>query len=434
MYVQKSFMINTSFADNTPEKVAKLGELSSYGLTFSREKGYYSNKNTAPNLLLTTFLSKNGDTAIPVPPTIAEQTLEICNFVYNQTLGGQVDILPAVLLENLLTNFVGKAGDFVCGNMVTDGVHTLPEWLSWKCLTDSNSPDNFIKVWFVDESFQQQYDEYEIYVVPPLEVIDNFHKPGNDVQLLISAVTSSETMDRIQLAKQRYPDTMTRTNTFDYIDPLNSSHTIATDWSVLIYGPNGDNVDSIKDAIMAYILAHSTHTRGEWVKIFPDIFKRTEFIITPLWDQFSIPNRQLTTGIYSPFVNYATAADKIKAYATQYPEAHIDANLVAFGHPHRSVALLAVGSPDNRNAIYKLSEMFKDFIAVASSSVDFNRMSLVTQDWAYMLEQMLVAAETMSDYTTIPVGMMKVRRDGILYLAKSYKNVNYLVVAKSNMG
>jgi hypothetical protein len=66
--------------------------------------------------------------------------------------------------------------------------------------------------------------------------------------------------------------------------------------------------------------------------------------------------------------------------------------------------------------------------------VDFNRMSKNTQDWAFMIEQMLYAAESMSDFTTIPVGMMKVHRDGILYLTKSYNNVNYLVVAKSNMG
>jgi len=433
MYVLKSFIINTTFANNTPGVVAKLGELSPYGATFSREKGIYSNKVTAPNLTLMSFISKDDDTAIPVPSTIAEQTLEVSNFVYNQTLGGQLDIPPTVLLENLLTNFVGKASDFVCGNMVSDGVYTLPEWVSWKCLTDNGHKENFLKVWFIDNSFQQQYDEYEIYVVPPFTVLDNFFKPGSEVELLVKALTSSETMDRIQLAKSKYPDTITRTHTYNFIDPLNSNHLIPTDWSVLIYGPAGDNVDSIKDALMGYILANTAHTRDDWIKIFPDIFKRTEFILLPLEDQYAIPNRELATGIYSPFVQYASAAAKMKQFAQQYPQAHIDSNLVTFTHPYRSVAILAIGSPDNRNGVYKLNEMFKDYIAVATTAVESNRMSKDTLDWAFIIERMLFAAESASEYTTIPTDMMKVRRDGILYLARSYKNVNYLVVAKKNL-
>jgi hypothetical protein len=433
MYVLKSFIINTTFANNTPGTVAKLGELSSYGLTFSREKGFYSNKVTAPNLVLISFISKEDDTAIVVPSLIEQQTLDVCNFVYNQTLGGQFDIPPSVLLENLLTSFVGKASDFVCGNMVSDGVHTLPEWLSWKCLTDNGHTENFLKVWFVDASFQQQYDEYEIYVIPPFEVLNNFFKPGDEVEGLVRGLTSSETMDRIQLAKTKYPDTVTRTHTYNYIDPLNTNHTIPTDWSVLIYGPAGDNADSIKDALMGYILSNSDHTQAEWTKIFPDIFKRTEFILLPLEDQFAIPNRELATGIYSPFIQYATAAAKMKQFAKQYPQAHIDSNLVMFGHPYRSVAILSIGSPDNRDGKFKLSEVFPDMIAVTSTSVEFNRMKEETQAWAFMIEKMLYAAESVSDFTTIPVGMMKIKRDGILYVAKSYKNVNYLIAAKSNL-
>lgn len=434
MYVQKSFMTNTAFANNTPGVVAKLGELSPEGYTFSREKGYYSDKTKAPNLVLTTFISKEGDTSIQMPALIADQTLDVCNYIYNQTLGGQTDILPGVLLENLLTNFSGKAGEFECGNMVSDGVYTLPEWVSWKCLTDAAHADNFIKVWFVDASFKQQYDEYEIYVIPPFDTLNNFFKPGSEVEVLVGQLASSETMERIQAAKQGYPETVIRTNSYDYIDPLNAAHTVKTDWSVLIYGAAGDNVDSIKDALMGYILANGRdHTRAEWTKIFPDIFKRTEFIMLPLWDQYAIPNREIATGIYSPQVKLATVIDKMKQYATQYPESHIDTHLTMMGHPYRSLAMLCIGSPDNRDAQYELTDVFPDLIAVASTSVDFNRMSQLTQDWAEMIAAMIYTAESMSNFTSIPQGMQKVTRDGILYLAKGYKNINYLIVAKSNM-
>lgn len=433
MYVQKSFISNTMFANNTPGVVAQLGELSSLSHTFAREKGYYSNKDTAPNLLVTTFTSNDGTVKITVPNIIAQQTLEIAAFIYNQTLGGITDITATVLLENLLTTFTGKASDFECGNMVSDGTHTLPEYVSWKCLTDSAHGDNIIKVWFVDASFQQQYEEYEIYVIPPFTTLNNFFLPGSDVEVLMGALTSAGTMDRIQAAKQGYPETIVRTQTYNYIDPLNSNHIVPADWSVLIYGPAGDNIDSIKDALMAFILANSTHDRPSWVNIFPDIFKRTEFILLPLMDQFSIPNLVMTTGIYSPQVKLSTSVAKMKQYATQYPDPHISSYLTMMGHPYRSVAILSIGSPDNREAKYELMDIFPDLIAVTSTSPDFNRMSQTTQDWASMLAEMLQVAESVEEFTSVPPGMQKVHRDGILYLTKSFQNISYLVVAKSNM-
>jgi hypothetical protein len=421
-------MTNNTLANNTPGVVAVAGELSDNARTFSREKGIYSDKTKAPDLVLYNFISKVDGTAVVMPVGTVQQTLDIGNFIYTHA-----NVTAAVLLQNLLTNYAGQAGNFACGNMITAGGVTLPEWVSWKNLSDTAHPDNFHRVWFVDGSFQLQYDETEIYVVPPFDTLDNFFKDGDQVQTYVSALTSTDAMNRIMAVKQGYAETYIRTNTFNWVDPLNSNHTIATDWSVLIYGPAGDNPDSIKDAIMAYILANSTHSRDDWVKYFPDIFKRTEFIILPLWDQLAIPNKELTIGIYSPQMVYADVSAKMASFATQYPPTHIDANLTMYSHPYRSVSLCSVGSPDNRNAVYRLPGMFPDLISVSSTSLDFNRMKAATQTWAAMLEDMLVAAETVTQFTSVPVGMNKVMRDGILYVTKSYQNVNYLVVAKSSV-
>jgi hypothetical protein len=433
MYVQKSFAENTTFRSNAPGVVAKLGELSDDSSTFSREKGVYANKEVAPNMVLTSFISKADNTNIQMPVGILDATLQICQFVYQQTLNGQIDILATVLLENLLTQFTGTASDFDCGNMISDGIHTLPQWVSWKCLSDATQPENFNKVWFVDTAFNQQYDDGQIVVVPPIDVLDNFFKPGSDVETMIRALTSTMQMERVQAAKVGHPETIIRTLTFNYVDPINSAHTVSTDWVVLIHGRAMDNVDSQKDALQAAILANSTHTRDDWVKIFPDIFKRTEFILYPLWDQYAIPNRVLDTGIYSNQVRVATAVALMKDFATQYPGAHIDSYTSMMSHPYRSLAVLSIGSNDNRNAQYMLSDIFPDLIAVTSTSSDFNRMSQKTQDWASILANMLVTAEKMTEFTVVPIGMMKVKRDGKLYLTATYDNINYLMVAKSNL-
>jgi hypothetical protein len=59
-------------------------------------------------------------------------------------------------------------------------------------------------------------------------------------------------------------------------------------------------------------------------------------------------------------------------------------------------------------------------------------MSLKTEDWARLLNNMLLVAEKMGKYTSIPITMSKVTRDNILYLVSRYDNINYLVAAKSN--
>lgn len=433
MYVQKSFAENTTFRSNAPGVVAKLGELSDESSTFSREKGVYANKDVAPNMVLSSFISKDNNDNIEMPVGILAATLEICQFVYQQTLSGQVDIPATVLLENLLTQFTGKASDFDSGTMVTDGIHTLPQWVSFKVTNDTNTPDNFNKIWFVDTAFNQQYDEGEIYVIPPVDVLDNFFSPGSDVEAMVKLLTSAEAMERIQAAKQGHPETIIRTLTFNYIDPINTNHTVATDWALLIHGKALDNIDSNKDALIEFILANSSHDRDSWAKIFPDIFKRTEHILYPLFGQYAIPNRELATGIYSNQVQVATAVAKMKQFATQYPASHIDSYTSMFSHPYRSLAILSIGSNDNRNAQYMIADLFPDYIAVTSTSTDFNRMSAKTQGWATLLAKMIVVAETMNEFTVVPTGMMKVKRDDILYLTATYDNINYLMVAKSNL-
>lgn len=433
MYVLKGFISNTRWANNTPGVVSQLGELSPIGITFSREKGYYSDKDIAQNLLLTTFISNNNGVNRAVPVPISSQILEVANYVYNQTLSGQVDIDPTLMLENLLTNYAGKAENFECGAVISDGAHALPEWVSWKTKLDATLTDNFIKIWFVDQSFQQQYDEYEIVVIPPTSTLDNFFQSGDKVETMLLAFSSEEKIQRIQIARAGYPETIIRMNTFVYIDPLNRNHQVPSDWGLLIYGPAGDNVDAIKDALMDYIIGNSVHTRADWTNILPDIFKRTEFIMLPLWDHYAIPNRVLETGIYSPQVRLATAVSEMKQFATQYPTAHIDSHVSVLGHPYRSLSIVSIGSPDNRNSQFELADVFPDFISVSSTSPDFNRMSAVTQGWASMIAEMLVVAEKMGEFTTIPAGFMKVKRGNVLYLTRSYKNINYLIVAKVNI-
>jgi hypothetical protein len=221
--------------------------------------------------------------------------------------------------------------------------------------------------------------------------------------------------------------------TFSYIDPTNSSNAIPTQWTVLIYGPAGNNVDSISDAIVNYCLANSSYTTAQWAGILPDIFLRTEFIFVPFWDQYAIPEASTQNGIYSPQLNLVRAQNLVVTTVPSYPSSHIDTYLNVMSYPYRSLQMGVIGSPNNKDAWYQLIQVFPDIISVPSTSVDFARMAESTQQFLINLGNMLIAAETMTPVSSVPSGFTTLIRDNMLYIVMNYQNIHYLVLAKENL-
>lgn len=433
MYVLKGFISNAKFVSNMAGVVAPIGEISTQSLTYAREKGLYKSAASA-DITLTTFIAAQNEVAQVVSTDISDHIIGVAKFIFDRNAALQGQTFADELLVDLLTHFATSAEGFECGVMIDGGNGVwMPEWVTWKNKSiPGMDAQNILKVWFADDSFKNQYDEYEIVVVPPTDRLDNFFQTGAQVQIMIDALTPSENMVQVQLAKGGYPESIIRSETYDYIDPYNNGHKIPVTWTVLIYGAGGDNIDAVNDALIDFVLAHSTHARDQWVGLMPDLFRRTEFILLPLWDQYAIPNRRIEAGIYSPITNLKRAQALIKQVVVNYPGSHIDDHVAVVGTPYKSLAMLAVGSPDNRNDWFRITDLFSDYIQEFSTSTDFNRMSNNTQGWVTMLAQMLITAEGMGRFTGVPSGMTKMVRDNTLYLVKRYANINYLVAAKSN--
>ena len=253
------------------------------------------------------------------------------------------------------------------------------------------------------------------------------------VNTQVNAVNMSAMINNIQIAKNNYPETIIRSESFNYIDPYNSLNTFPTVWNLLIYGEAGNNIDIIQNTLINYILANSTKLKADWTILLPDLFKRTEFSIVPDWTRWGIPNRALVTGIYSPITNLTNSLTLLNNTVKNYPTAHINANASVLPQAYKSLSLLIVGSPDNKNNAFKISDIFSDYINVPTSSADFNRMSTITQAWVTMIATMIVTAENMNPFSSVPSGMSKVTRNGILYLVSNYNNIDYLVAAKMSL-
>ncbi len=436
MLAIKGFITNAVFIDNAVTngvgKTATIGEISKNSLTFSRESGTYSSGN-APDLTLVTLLSAKDGVLQPVAGAVAEQILAVSKHIYDKTLGSSQQVYADEMFNELIALFAGKAESFSGGAMVTDGHYWVPEWVSWKNVEDPTLGDNEIRVWFVEDSLKEQYDEFEIVVVPPFDNLDDFFKTGTEVGALLTALDDSARLLRLQNAKDGHPETIIRSIAYNYIDPYNAAHKVPANWGLLIYGPGGNNVDAISDKLVDYILANSTHTRAEWTKILPDIFKRTEVIIVPIWNQYAIPNKQTQEGMYSQLDTLAGSIAFFKSVIPSYPGSLIEAFATKMGNPYKGLAILAVGGPDNRDNLHTLRDIFPDYVPLPTGQ-DFNRMQEPTRGFALMLQEMLLWTERMTPHSSIPTqsGYTRTIRDGVLYMVKNYQNINYLVAAKSN--
>ncbi len=443
-YSLKGFVTIKSLVNNTPGVDSILGEASTYSLTFTKERGEYGN-TTNPSISLVSISSKTDGVLSPITPLYGDHVLDVSQHVLNYALSIAGPIYADLLLTQLITDYAGAADSFECGPIVTNGTVWMPEWLSWK----KAGADNNIKVWYSDPAFQAQFDEYSITVVSPMArivdglVVDNldwFFLPPADVASRINGRTATEMMDIVQQLKDKNPETVIRTETYNYSHPSLPTFIVPTNWSVLIYGAAGDNPDAIKDAIVDYVLDNSSHPIDDWKAILPDLFRRTEYIFLPRWDTYAIENSQIIAGIHAPLVamkeSIAFTQGKIPEYHVQAPT-HIPDYLTSFTHLYKSIGTLCIAGYDNMplpggvQRRYLWNE-FPDFICVPTTSPDFGRMTQKTQAFALLLERLILAAEVATSYSSIPAGMRKVTRDGILYLVQRYENIQYLVAARVN--
>jgi hypothetical protein len=429
MHIIKGFVTINNFIDNTPGILSPLGELSTWSTTYSKEKGEYQDL-TIPGYKLVTFNSSDSTSNEKIQVSNLE-VLEILEVVRESINYASVHIRPYDVVDfrgTLLNNFYTRVSNINFGAFVDNGTLALPEWISWNSL----SSDTFVKIWLSDQSFSEQYDEYEIVVIPPIINLDDLFGFYNVAVNTMASRTISDLSDIIQNTKGSNPETYLRMLNFNYVNVNNTSQVTPTDWAILVYGRSGDNIDAIKDAIVEYILNNSTHTRGEWTLIFPDIFKRTEFIILPRWDKVAIPNLTVMGALYSSILNPIECISFAKTSISYYPPTFIETNIHIMPYDYKALSLLVINGVDNILGKRDIVDLFSDYIPVSTSLADFNRMSIKTRDWVILLEQLLILAETATEFTSVPNKFRRIMRDGILYISVIYDNINYLVAAKSN--
>jgi hypothetical protein len=429
MYELKGFYEIPSYINNSADQVALLGEISDDSLTYAKDKTIHTG-SSAPNVGLISFHSVRDDLVVPVEGNYLDQVLKIGQYLYTQAQAGVINSNPNTLRQLVMAEFAGVLNSFSSGQMLNNGFVWLPEFIEISLIGSGEA--NRVIIWIADNSFRAQYDGYVIEIVQPLIPVDDFFKDPLIVRELLKNYNITEKLEEAQATRAQYPYTYLKAFDFDYVNPANTTLRYKATWLVIIYGEAGNNADIIKDAIVKDILDKSTHPREDWEVILPDLFLTTEFIITPLWNRYSVPNAQFQAGLHSPVFDPSTDLPLIKrtARGPAYSDIFVGNNYQSSVNIYKSLAFGSIGNPQNRNGVIKLTQQYPQYVVAETGSGDANRIDPETLEWMILFSTLIKAAETMTLYTSVPRGVSRMKRDDIVYASAFFKNVNYLVVTK----
>lgn len=427
----KGFALNRNFVNNAPGVVADIGELSTMGFTFAKEPRVYSSQ-TYPTISLVHFPTIGSDvgTAGAIPDDQRNHILKVSQKIYDRSAASTGNIPPGAFVEYLNNQMPGEVADVTTGGSVISGMRSIVEWVQWR--NPAVAAPNLNKVWFVNSSFVGQFDEGEITVIIPITPPNLFFGQPAEVKDLLKKLTYAEEVERIQTARANTSETTLWGNTYDYVNPVNILDRTPAKFTALLYGVAVNNIDIIKETIVQYLLANSDFTRDQWKNILPDLFRRSEFVAFPKWDRMAVENIAGTVnGIFSPIMNMSEDLNALVADTAvmEYTETHVRANGQAFDFPYMSVAITMIGHIENRDDKVKITDWFPDYFFVNNTNPDFNRMSLVTQQWFLMFAEMIQIARDLTTSSSVPLGYSRVKRGNHLFLSRNYNAMQYLVAA-----
>ena len=430
MSIIKGFGQIYTMIDNSPHTTSPIGELSADGKTYVKDWTTHTHGDYTGCELLSMYCVDDNFAKTTPNSQQYQAILEVISWVHARARSGEIGPSKQSFVGLFGGAFTGRFVLLDSGDHINAGSNWYPGYVSF-CLVGRETVDNWT-VWLSDTLFRNDFDITEIHVIPPIDSIDEFFNTSAYVKNVVDSISRTDIMDRVETVRGEYPYTVLRMDGFDWINPNDKNDKIKTYWTVLIYGRAGDNIDSVKDAIIQYVLSNTNHTSEEWANLFPDIFRSTEIIIAPSYFNQGVPDKEFERGVYSSIssIKDSLAVLKKVSIGPSYSNTHVDNFATILPSLYRSISLSVVPGPENREGYETIRRIYGDLVNVPTTHIDFMRMSVNTRNFVLLITDMLDKAERMTPSTVVPSGYNRVNREGIWYLTKSDKNLLILVVSK----
>lgn len=434
MFDFKGFINITPLKDNGDMKLSPVGELSAHSATYSRDKTYFERPNQQVELV--GFTSKKDGAKVTPAAVYTNHILELAQWVYSNAINGTITNDQEAFQRLLVGRYETEISKAFSGPMIEAKGNWFPEWISWKLDHDE---DNSIKIFFADQAFRDGYKDYEIVIVPPIEPVDTFQGIRSVVEEAMKTFTLPTHHEKAIDKSGGVPYTYLLSHTYQWHDREDSTSTMPTDWSVIIWGAAGANPSHIKQAYREQILANSGHPYADWVKVFPEIFTTTMFTIVPGWSIRGIPNLEEVGALYSPILPYDFIQEVAEHFADSAASGDSSNNnglpaqeVTTLPSLYKSLNTVCVAGNENREEIRSIYDAIKDYALISASSPDIGRVSKETTEWIRLFLATLIAAEEY--HVTAPTheiaNMVDEHNPNIEYYVFEHQNVEYRVVSR----
>lgn len=432
----KAFYRLSSLANNNPGVVATFGEIETQSLTFTTEDRNYKYP-TYPNTELVT-LQVVDDLQQPVVTTEAlmQRITAVGEWLYEQHIKGTI---PAnALREQIYASLRVEFADLQwisMGELVRSAENSFFMPTHVEFIATDSSYEYHVKVWLSNKKLQEEYEPYTLYIIPPVDNLNQFINNTVTVAGILSGFTPKKLLQKYNAIRKDNPET--RLDMFDltWHDPEDSSSRIETSWGYVAYGTGATSLDNIKTGIRDYLAGNSQYE--DWPSIFPSLYEENDFTLVPLWDNISVRETQVDQNLYASYVSIKdlTAIAK-RSTPTSYGtaasiEKHIAENLEVFSTFYRGMMIISIGNPSNLNRLVKLSALYPDYSSVPVSS-DFERMEEATRTFAERLAVCLETARTYREGDTVPSGYYRLNRNSKTYIAFLFNNYQYMVMTRDS--
>lgn len=424
------FSVISALVDNVPEAMSLLGELSTQAATYSMTKGEYTNPLN-PGYRLETFSVKDPVSGLDTTLTSEEALLAIAvtKACVDYAATAPIPVNPQDFRMAIAADFIDVIDSLEFGELLTASGTTLPTWFSF---TAKAGVRNEYKIWLADSAFLIQYPEYDVKVVPPMPELNLFLGNWQNAVNALAEWPNTALIEAVGAAANLQPYSYLSYYEFDFVNRLNPAQKHKTSWYVLTYGEAGNNEDIHKDAIIDLLVKTTGRPEADWMPIFPELFKRTEFVGYPRWDRMSIPNASTLTGLYSSILYLQNSIDYAVQRTTFYPEEFVKQNALTFPLTYKAIAVVMVNGLNNLDSMKRLEELWPDYIPVPTTSPDFQRMQIKTRGWVNFMLRLVEAAETATTISALPQGIRRVKRGDTWFLSASYERASYMLAARYN--
>lgn len=421
----KGFMQIPSLANNNPDSVATIGELSMTSRTYAREKQYVA-LDSEPGCQLVVFKAvDSSDVDITaLTGTYCEAALSIVNLIRNN-FDNSVEL--ATYLSNNIDTNVYTAISY--GPIVSqDGVY-LPEYIQF---THTDNGGTTFKIWCSDGAFQTDWDESETYVLPPVADITSMYQEYASSLEAINAYTIDLRIAGINAITNKFPATEQTTYTLKWQDPSDVSLNFITTWTVLGHGTDSVRTDKVLQAIRDYLTANTAYTEDEWKEYFPDIETLDVFSIVPLWDSIALSAGATGESVMRPVFRIAELPAVITNMLVGRTEDEFSVLGEAFTLLYKNMPVLSMPSTSNDVSNQSFVSLFPDYTIAVLNTQTGTALAATTQAIISALDSLVRAAEVDTGSETLPSGITRNLINEVNFLEKSVNNIVYRMVTKAS--